>query len=258
MQSPSTPPPRIRSRERQREDTRQRIYDAAMEIFRRDGFEVARVDDVAKAAGVSHGTFYFHFATKDEVLIQCLRASEARVVAAIDTLPANAPLIAVLDAASSAIALEWEGDPKLFPEVAMVALRYLFRGHIAQMASAITPAVASGFALPTTAPEAAPMVPVIAASSAVPASALPVRAAKPAGVEPKSLTSAVLTQRFGAAADRGELSRLLPPEVLASLCLLNLFAATLSWCADPSLRPLPLTLAGMSRLFLDGVRGPVA
>ena len=77
MESP-TPPPRIRSRERQREDTRQRIYDAAMEIFRRDGFEVARVDDVAKAAGVSHGTFYFHFATKDEVLIQCLRASEAR------------------------------------------------------------------------------------------------------------------------------------------------------------------------------------
>ena len=77
------------------------------------------------------------------------------------------------------------------------------------------------------------------------------------GVEPQSLTSAALAQRFGAAADRGELSRLLPPEVLASLCLLNLFAGTLSWCADPSVRPLGVTLAGMSRLFLDGVRGPV-
>src|SRR6516225_12220817 len=99
---PSSPPPRTRSRERQREDTRQRIYDAAMDIFRRDGFEVARVDDVAKAAGVSHGTFYFHFATKDEVLIQCLRASEMRVVAAIEAVPAGAPLIAVLDAASAA------------------------------------------------------------------------------------------------------------------------------------------------------------
>ena len=135
MESP-TPPPRMRSRERQREDTRQRIYDAAMEIFRRDGFEVARVDDVAKAAGVSHGTFYFHFATKDEVLIQCLRASEVRVVAAIDAVPAGAPLIAVLDAASTAIATDWEGDPKLFPDVAMVSARYLFRGHVAQLASA--------------------------------------------------------------------------------------------------------------------------
>jgi hypothetical protein len=71
------------------------------------------------------------------------------------------------------------------------------------------------------------------------------------------VTAAVLAKRFNAAADRGELSRLLPPEVLANLCLVNLFAATLSWCADPSARPLTLTLAGMSRLFLDGVRGPV-
>jgi AcrR family transcriptional regulator len=223
-QSPPAPPPRTRSRERQREDTRQRIYGAAMEIFRRDGFEIARVDDVAKAAGVSHGTFYFHFATKDEVLIQCLRASEVRVVAAIDALPAGAPLIAVLDAASAAVAQEWEGDPKLFPDVAMVAMRYLFRGHVAQIA--------------TTGPA-------------------PVKPPPIPGVEPQSLTSAALAQRFGAAADRGELSRLLPAEVLASLCLLNLFAGTLSWCADPSVRPLGVTLAGMSRLFLDGVRGPV-
>jgi hypothetical protein len=67
----------------------------------------------------------------------------------------------------------------------------------------------------------------------------------------------VLAARFAAAAERGELSGLLPAEVLANLCLVNLFAATLSWCADPSVRPLGLTLAGMSRLFLDGVRGPV-
>src|SRR5262245_48181817 len=176
----STPPPRIRSRERQREDTRQRIYDAAMEIFRRDGFDVARVDDVAKAAGVSHGTFYFHFATKDEVLIQCLRASEVRVVAAIDAVPAGAPLIAVLDAAAAAIAQDWEGDPKLFPDVAMVSARYLFRGHVAQMAST------------NGAPAAPP---------------------DPRGpAEAKSLTADALVLRFRAAAERGELSRLLPPE----------------------------------------------
>ena len=225
---PSSPPPRVRSRERQREDTRQRIYDAAMDIFRRDGFDVARVNDVAKAAGVSHGTFYFHFATKDEVLIQCLRASEVRVAAIIEAVPSDAPLIAVLDAASLAITQEWEGDPRLFPDVAMVAARHLFRGHVTQMAVHEGPA--SG---PVSRPTAANPPPA------------------------KSLTAEVLAARFAAAAERGELSGLLPAEVLANLCLVNLFAATLSWCADPTVRPLGLTLAGMSRLFLDGVRGPV-
>ena len=218
MDAPPTPPPRVRSRERQREDTRQRIYDAAMEIFRRDGFQVARVDDVAKAAGVSHGTFYFHFATKDEVLIQCLRASETRVAAAIDAVPADADLLTVLDTAGGVIAKEWEGEPRLFPDVAMVALRYLFSGTYAQM-------VATGATEPTTGPQ--------------------------------SLTSAVLAGRFRAAAERGELTRLLPAPVLSDLCLLNLFAATLSWCADPSARPLALVLRGVVRLFLGGVRAPL-
>ncbi len=229
MEMPSSPPPRVRSRERQREDTRQRIYDAAMEIFRRDGFDVARVDDVAKAAGVSHGTFYFHFATKDEVLIQCLRASEVRVAAMISAVPVDAPVLAVLDAAAVAITQEWEGDPRLFPDVAMVAARYLFRGHVNQMAThdaASNNGGPSSGAKPTATPEAA-----------------------------KSLTAEVLATRFAAAAERGELSALLPAEVLANLCLVNLFAATLSWCADPTVRPLGLTLAGVSRLFLDGVRG---
>jgi AcrR family transcriptional regulator len=188
-----------------------------MEIFRRDGFQIARVDDVAKAAGVSHGTFYFHFATKDEVLIQCLRASEARVAAAIESVPPEAGLLAVLDVAASIIAQEWEGEPRLFPDVAMVALRYLFSGTYAQM-------VATGATEPTTGPQ--------------------------------SQTSTVLVGRFRGAAERGELTRLLPAQVLSDLCLLNLFAATLSWCADPSARPLGMVLGGVVRLFLDGVRGP--
>lgn len=185
MESPPSPPPRVRSRERQREDTRQRIYDAAMDIFRRDGFDVARVDDVAKAAGVSHGTFYFHFATKDEVLIQCLRASEVRVAAVINAVPAGAPLIAVLDAASVAISQEWEGDPRLFPDVAMVAARHLFRGHVTQMVSHEVVTGHNGASPP-------------AAGNGARANG----SAKPTP-EAKSLTSAVLAARFAAAAERG-------------------------------------------------------
>jgi AcrR family transcriptional regulator len=219
VMEPSTPPQKARSRERQREDTRQRIYDAAMEIFGRDGFESARVDDVAKAAGVSHGTFYFHFATKDEVLIQCLRASEIRVVAAIDQVPADAGLVAALDATCALIAAEWEGKPQIFRDVGLVALRYLFKGEVGQITAVL--------------------------DGGVPAA-------------PKSLTAAALLTRFQTAAERGEVTRLLPAAVLADLFLMNVFAATLSWCADPAGRPLGLILAGVVRLFLDGARGPVA
>jgi AcrR family transcriptional regulator len=217
---PSPPPPRARSRERQREDTRQRIYDAAMEIFRRDGFETARVDDVAKAAGVSHGTFYFHFATKDEVLIQCLRASEVRVAAAVETVPEGAGLMAAMDMAVAMIATEWEADPRLFSDVAMVALRYLFKGEVAQLAGA------------GAAPQVAP------------------------SASPKSIVAAAMVGRFAHAAERGEVTRLLPPQVLSDLFLVNVFAATLAWCADPTARPLGMMLGGVIRLFLDGVRGP--
>ncbi len=190
-----------------------------MEIFRRDGFENARVDDVAKAAGVSHGTFYFHFATKDEVLIQCLRASEARVAEAIEAIAADAPLMVVLETAAAMIAREWEGDPHLFKDVGMVALRYLFRATIEQM-------VTDG-------------------------------AATPASHGPQSHVGAILTARFAAAAERGELTRILPPHVLADLCLVNIFAATLAWCANPTARPLAMMLHGVVRIWLDGVRGAV-
>jgi AcrR family transcriptional regulator len=188
-----------------------------MDIFRRDGFETARVDDVAKAAGVSHGTFYFHFATKDEVLIQCLRASEVRVAAAVETVPADAGLMAAMDMAVAMIATEWEADPRLFSDVAMVALRYLFKGEVAQLAGA---------------------------------------APQPAPTSPKSLVSAAMVGRFAHAAEHGEVTRLLPPQVLSDLFLVNVFAATLAWCADPTARPLGMMLGGVIRLFLDGVRGP--
>jgi hypothetical protein len=41
------------TRDRQREATRQRLYEAALGIFRRDGFRDARVDDITLVAGVT-------------------------------------------------------------------------------------------------------------------------------------------------------------------------------------------------------------
>jgi AcrR family transcriptional regulator len=46
---------------------RQRLIDAAKEVFEEHGFSEARVADIAKRAGQSHGTYYHYFDSKEAV-----------------------------------------------------------------------------------------------------------------------------------------------------------------------------------------------
>ncbi len=50
------------------EKTRQTILDAALEIFSQQGFEAARLQDIADAAGVTRGAIYHHFKDKTGLL----------------------------------------------------------------------------------------------------------------------------------------------------------------------------------------------
>jgi AcrR family transcriptional regulator len=56
------------SRIQRRTHTRQKILEAARRVFEARGFAGARTQDVAEAAGVSHGSVFVHFHTR-EVLI---------------------------------------------------------------------------------------------------------------------------------------------------------------------------------------------
>ena len=47
--------------------TRQALLDAARRVFTRDGFEAARIEDVAAATGHTRGAFYAHFHTKEDL-----------------------------------------------------------------------------------------------------------------------------------------------------------------------------------------------
>lgn len=47
--------------------TRQRLLEAARTVFERDGFLDARVVDIAKEAGLSHGSFYTYFDSKQQI-----------------------------------------------------------------------------------------------------------------------------------------------------------------------------------------------
>ena len=63
----TAPVPPARPLSRKGQETRARVVAAAKQIFEEDGFLPARISDIAERAGVSHGTFYTYFDSKDEV-----------------------------------------------------------------------------------------------------------------------------------------------------------------------------------------------
>lgn len=66
-------------REAQRLQTRQRILGAAIAEFKRSGLAGADVGEIVSAAGVAHGTFFFHFPTKEHVLLEVEAREETRM-----------------------------------------------------------------------------------------------------------------------------------------------------------------------------------
>ncbi|WP_046656700.1 TetR/AcrR family transcriptional regulator [Lysobacter capsici] len=53
-------------------ENRRRILDEAGRLFRARGFEAVTVAEVMKAAGLTHGAFYGHFQSKDDLIAQTL------------------------------------------------------------------------------------------------------------------------------------------------------------------------------------------
>jgi AcrR family transcriptional regulator len=83
-------------RERQRLETRNRLYAAAMNEFRRVGCDSAQIDKIIDEVGVARGTFYFHFPTKEHVLHEMQRRIEANVVKRLGRLRPRPSSVKVL------------------------------------------------------------------------------------------------------------------------------------------------------------------
>ncbi|MDQ2628169.1 MAG: TetR/AcrR family transcriptional regulator [Actinomycetota bacterium] len=78
----TAPPPRAGGvREARRLETRARLFDAALTEIARYGLAAADVSAIAAAAGVARGTFYFHFPTKEHILVELEHNEETRIVA---------------------------------------------------------------------------------------------------------------------------------------------------------------------------------
>lgn len=71
--------------------TRQKLFDASMELIGQRGAASVTVDEIAAAAGVSKGTVYYNFGSKSELIAQLLRHGvdilKARLLSAARGVP---------------------------------------------------------------------------------------------------------------------------------------------------------------------------
>jgi AcrR family transcriptional regulator len=61
--------PRVSARRREEylQERREQILDAAVSVFGKKGFEGANVEDIAQAVGISKGTVYLYFKSKEDI-----------------------------------------------------------------------------------------------------------------------------------------------------------------------------------------------
>jgi AcrR family transcriptional regulator len=92
-QLPASAARKVRSGER-----RDAILSAALDEFSTRGFEAARLDDVAKRAGVAKGTIYLYFRDKETLFQELIRAMLTPLVGTIEALgQAELPLAVLAD-----------------------------------------------------------------------------------------------------------------------------------------------------------------
>ena len=53
-------------------DTKQKLISKAYEIFKRNGYGQSTVDQICEAVGISKNTYYYHFKSKEDLLLYCI------------------------------------------------------------------------------------------------------------------------------------------------------------------------------------------
>ncbi len=70
---------RVRTRPT-RDDTREKLFEAAARVFEEQGIGSASIETIAAAAGFTRGAFYSNFASKDELIIAMLEEHVAQSI----------------------------------------------------------------------------------------------------------------------------------------------------------------------------------
>ena len=99
------------------------IWNAAIDLFGKKGFDDVTVDDIAAAAGVSQRTFFRYFASKSDLMGQSMLAYGEVLREAIKATPKSAHAFAALRAAVLQIAATVVSFPRT-RDVIAIAIKY--------------------------------------------------------------------------------------------------------------------------------------
>src|ERR1700743_2220140 len=92
---------RVRTRPT-RDDTRDKLFEAAARLFEEQGIGGASIEAIAAAAGFSRGAFYSNFKSKDELIIAMLEDHVAKTIRRnLDLLDKHKSLTDFIDALKS-------------------------------------------------------------------------------------------------------------------------------------------------------------
>jgi len=80
-----------RATPRSKEATHERIVEAAARAIRRTGYDGTGVADIMKEAGLTHGGFYAHFASREAMLAEAADRAGSESVAMMERIGATAP-----------------------------------------------------------------------------------------------------------------------------------------------------------------------
>ena len=69
-----------------RSQKRKKIIDKAWELFAKNGYEETKVEDITKDLGISKGSFYTYFATKEELLYEVLGKIKKEVIEKLENI----------------------------------------------------------------------------------------------------------------------------------------------------------------------------
>ena len=81
-------------RDQQKEAKRLALIDAALAVFSRVGFAAAKIDDVAEEAGVSKGTVYLYFESKEKLFEGMVKAKMVPMLDNVEMVMAQSTITA--------------------------------------------------------------------------------------------------------------------------------------------------------------------
>ena len=136
--------PTLRARERSGDQTRRRLFETAIAEFCRVGVDQASIGRIAEAAGVSRPAFYFHFPTKDHVLLELQWSFEEPIAARVAAAPTFEEALSVL-VEGLVDALERLGHPDVFAEMVRIHTRHAAGRALVEQPHYMLSAVAARF-----------------------------------------------------------------------------------------------------------------